>query len=155
MKLIAYNDKFKEQIETYQVKNLVFTGLPQNAIKISQENINYHPVLLVNELNEICTFFILDYGDDKFKYTNNINSLLLRSFSTNERFLRKGYALTALSSLPRYVQTNYPDIQEITLGVNKRNVAAQKLYEKAGFKKESRTYIGKKGPQLIFSKAIL
>lgn len=155
MKLIAYNNKFREQIKTYQVKDLVFTGLPQNAIKISQENINYHPVLLVNELNEICTFFILDYGDDKFKYTNNINSLLLRSFSTNERFLRKGYALAALRSLPRYIQTNYPGIQEITLGVNKRNVAAQKLYEKTGFKKEPKTYTGKKGPQLIFSKAIL
>lgn len=155
MKLAAYNNKFKNQIKTYQVKDVVFTGLPQNAIEISQKNKDYHPILLVNESNEIYTFFVLDYGDDKFKYTSNINSLLLRSFSTNERFLRKGYAFSALSLLSKYVQTNYPDVQEIVLGVNKRNLAAQNLYKKAGFEEKAKTYIGKKGIQLIFSKSIL
>lgn len=86
MKLIAYNNEFKEQLKTYQIKDLNFTGLPQNAIKISQKNKDYHLILLVNESNEICTFFVLDYGDDKFKHTKSMKSLLLRSFSTNERF---------------------------------------------------------------------
>lgn len=155
MKLIAYNNEFKEQLKTYQIKDLTFTGLPQNAIKISQKNKDYHPILLVNESNEIYTFFVLDYGDDKFKYTKSMKSLLLRSFSTNERFLRKGYAFFALNLLSKYVQINYPDIQEIVLGVNKKNLAAQKLYKKAGFEKKAKTYIGKKGIQLIFSKSVL
>lgn len=133
----------------------LLTGQPENAIRLSQKNKDYHPILLVNQSNEIYTFFVLDYGDDKFKYTSNPNSLLLRSFSTNERFLRKEYAFSALSLLSKYVQTNYPNIQEIVLGVNKKNLVAQNLYKKAGFEEKTKTYIGKRGIQLIFSKSIL
>lgn len=47
-------------------------------------------------------------------------------------------AFFALNLLSKYVQINYPDIQEIVLGVNKKNLAAQKLYKKAGFEKKAK-----------------
>lgn len=154
MKLVEYNDTYKSQLKSYKVGDETYTGLPQDAVIISQKNKNYHSILLINDLNEISTFFVLDYGEDKFKYTTATKSVLLRSFSTNEAFLRRGYALKTLQLLPNYIRNNYPAVKKIVLGVNEKNLAAQSLYEKAAFVKESQTYIGKKGKQFIFSKEI-
>ncbi|KRL01137.1 GNAT family N-acetyltransferase [Liquorilactobacillus capillatus] len=154
MKLIEYNTSFATQIAEYKVSSTAFTGLPQTAIKISANNKDYHSLLLVNEQGEIPTFLVLDAGETKYNYTNNKNSLLLRNFSTDQRFLRRNYAKTALTMLPSYVKANFPNIHSIILGVNSRNIPAQKLYEKSGFRKKKKVYQGKKGPQLIYSLAL-
>lgn len=116
MKLVEYNDTYKRQLKSYKVGDETYTGLPQDAVIISQKNENYHSILLINDLNEISTFFVLDYGEDKFKYTTATKSVLLRSFSTNEAFLRRGHALKALQLLPNYIHLKMEQILYWLLG---------------------------------------
>ncbi|WP_057829167.1 hypothetical protein [Liquorilactobacillus cacaonum] len=89
MKLVEYNDKCKSQLKSYKVGDDMYTGLPQNVVIISQKNKNYHSVLLIKDLHEISTFFMLNYDEDKFKYMTATKSVLLRSFSTKEAFFKK------------------------------------------------------------------
>ncbi|MFT8705223.1 GNAT family N-acetyltransferase [Bifidobacterium aquikefiricola] len=154
MKIIEYDQRFNKQIRDYKLRDATFTGLPENAVTISRTNSDYHPCLALTGEDVVPTFFVLDYGKDKFRYTDNPQSMLLRSFSTDDRYMRKGYALKALNLLPAYVRNGFPNVVEIVLGVNRKNAPAQKLYEKAGFKKQTNTYIGKRGEQFIYKEII-
>jgi len=75
--------------------------------------------------------------------------ILLRSFSTNYENQGKGYARKALELTPDYIRKNLPHINGIVLGVNKKNVAAQKLYEKCGFIDEGNRVMGSKGEMIV------
>ncbi|MCH4161123.1 MAG: GNAT family N-acetyltransferase [Bifidobacterium sp.] len=152
--LTAYNSAFKESLEHFQLADLSFTGSPAHAIHVSLSAKGYHPILLVTSDREIPTFLVLDYGDDKYRYTDRSDSLLIRSFSTDDRFHRRGFALHAMTLLPDYVRGNFSDIHELVLGVNERNKPAQQLYERSGFTKISRTYQGAKGKQFIYRKTV-
>lgn len=151
LKIIEYSEGYESQIKDYQLQDTTYTGLPQHAIAISKGNSKYHSLLAVTSEGTVPTFFVLDSGPDKFRYTTNLDSLLLRSFSTDDRYGRKGYALEALNLLPSYVKNNFPSVTEIVLGVNRKNIPAQKLYEKAGFVKQAHTIVGKLGEQFIYN----
>lgn len=56
--------------------------------------------------------------------------------------------------LPDFVRNQFPDIKEIVLGVNQKNLPAQALYEKAGFVANGRILQGPKGPQNILMLSI-
>lgn len=154
LKIVEYSQRFERQINDYQLQDVTFTGLPRKAVAIAKSNMEYHPSLAVTSDNEVPTFFVLDYGTDKFRYTNTSRSMLLRSFSTDDRYLRKGYASEALALLPAYVRGSFPDVIEIVLGVNRKNVPAQRLYEKAGFERRADTFVGRRGEQFIYTMAI-
>ncbi len=154
MTIIEYSQRFNKQIRDYELQDATFTGLPENAIRLSKTNMDYHPCLAVISEDVVPTFFVLAYGKDKFRYTNNPQSMLLRSFSTDDRYVRKGYALKALTLLPEYARNKFPNVIEIVLGVNRRNVHAQKLYENAGFEKQANTYVGRCGEQFIYRKIV-
>ncbi|UNU73104.1 GNAT family N-acetyltransferase [Moraxella nasovis] len=97
---------------------------------------------------------MLDFGQDKFCYTDNPNALLLRSMSVNPIY--QGYAKQALDKalLTAFCKAYVPKCDEIVLGVNHANVTAQKVYEKVGFKKCQRTYLGQAGVQFVYSLAL-
>lgn len=148
MELIEYKTIFRQQVDAYYLKNLTFTGSPKKAVKTAETNKNYHPVLAF-EGKELVTFFALDYSKDKFKYTQNEQSFLLRSFSTDSRYVHHGYAKTALMLMPNFIQKHYPGVNEIILGVNEKNKPAIQLYKNTGFADTGRRYIGSIGPQII------
>ncbi|MCI1218098.1 MAG: GNAT family protein [Bifidobacterium crudilactis] len=152
--LLPYNPTFEEALGSYQLSDLSFTGTPEHAIRVSRISDGYHPVLLVTGRGEIPTFLVLDYGDDKYRYTIRSDSMLIRSFSTDDRFHRRGFAHLALTLLPDYVHAAYENIHELVLGVNAANHPAQKLYEGSGFVKLPETYQGPKGEQLIYHQVI-
>ncbi|MFT8531864.1 GNAT family N-acetyltransferase [Bifidobacterium aquikefiri] len=155
MRLIECSPEFEERIADYSLQDTTYTGAPKDAITVSKKNGKYHSILCVTEGNEIPTFFVLDSGDDKFRYTADSRSLLLRSFSTDDRFVRKGYALEALRLLPAYISARFPETDQVVLGVNERNSAAQQLYEKAQFIRQNRVYQGRLGRQLIYCRYII
>ncbi|MFT8443415.1 GNAT family N-acetyltransferase [Bifidobacterium fermentum] len=121
---------------------------------MSKTTVDYHPFFAMVSEDAVPTFFVLDYGKDKFRYTDNPRSLLLRSISTADSYVRKGYAFKALTLLPEYARNKFPNVIEIVLDVNRRNVHVQKLYEKAEFKKQENTYVGRCGEQFIYRKIV-
>lgn len=115
-------------------------------MQISKEHPEYHSILCIDN-EQLVTFFVLDNGKDKYKYTNRSDSILLRSFSTDSRHTRKGYAKECLKLLPQFIKMNYPDISEVVLGVNEKNPAAIQLYENCGFHDTFKKYYSEKSYQ--------
>lgn len=148
MRLVHYDPSFQGDIENYYVEDLSYTGLPKDILENAKET--FFPVLCF-EKNQLVCFFVLDSGEDKFKYTEDKNSLLLRAFSTDSRQTRKGYATAALNQLPSFMRAYFPAVANIYLGVNKKNEVAINMYEKVGFGDTHRTFNGPKGIQKILT----
>ena len=98
-------------------------------------------------------FFVLDGGDDKYNYTDNPKALLLRSMSLNPAYQGLGLSALALTGLARFCQSHVKQADsynQIVLGVNHDNIAAQKVYEKVGFARVERTFMGRSGVQYVY-----
>lgn len=94
-------------------------------------------------------FFALEEGEKVYKYSNNPMARVLTSFSIDSGSQGKGLAKRGLKLLPSFVKEVLPNINEVVLGVNKRNIAAINLYLKTGFVDKNQVYDGPKGPQHI------
>ncbi|WP_373689076.1 GNAT family N-acetyltransferase [Clostridium sp. YIM B02551] len=77
--------------------------------------------------------------------------MLLRYFSINYPYQGKGYAKKALRLLPSFIKNNFMGINEVLLGVNERNIPAQKLYEKSSFNDTGLRRMGAVGLQYVLS----
>jgi len=155
LKLKGYRSTYHEDVRHYvQTEELLrYTGTPQDNIAISATTPTHHSIL-VYEKNQLVCFFALDEGALKTQYTSEPSAFVLRSFSTDARYLRRGYGKKALMLLPDFVRNQFPDIKEIVLGVNQNNLPAQALYEKVGFVANGRILQGPKGPQNILMLSI-
>lgn len=149
MKLIEYTAKYKGYLNNYYLADDTFSKSPQESLLQTHRGSELHRILALNH-DDLVTFFVLDEGRDKYDYTDRTDSILLRSFSTDSRYARKGFALQALKELPAFVQEKFPHIKTIILGVNQENTKAIQLYKKGGFYDTGRKYSGRKGWQLIF-----
>lgn len=150
MKLIEYNTAYYHQLEDYQLSEaqLQFTGAPLENLHRQQGKRN-HPLLLLNDCDEIVTYFGLQEEHEYHEYYPNQQTCLMRSYSTDLRHLRKGYGKASLALLRDFMHEKYPDIETIILAVNEKNQAAQKLYEYGGFIDSGRRVTGKKGKLII------
>lgn len=101
-----------------------------------------------------CGFFILDQGDEKFKLTDNESSLLLRSFSINPLFQGKGLGKKTMLLISDYIRKNHPNIKQVVLSVNVKNVNAYHTYLKAGYNDIRKYLEGPFGRQHILVKDI-
>jgi ribosomal protein S18 acetylase RimI-like enzyme len=90
-------------------------------------------------------FFILHRSKEAQKYTNNMNTIFLRSFSIDRDCQSQGFGGAAMGILPQFVRENLPEIEEIILTVHEKNIPAMKLYEKSGFLSNGKTIEGRKG----------
>ncbi|MEK5520523.1 GNAT family N-acetyltransferase [Heyndrickxia sp. FSL W8-0423] len=152
MFLIEYEKQFKEKLENYSLskEQLQFTGTPSKAVELSNSDIDRHPILAI-ENNELVTFFVLHKNEGVKPYSENRKAILLRTFSTDFRHQGNGYAKQSLFLLPQFVRTQFPHINEIILAVNAKNISAQTLYKKCGYKDEGVRKMGKKGELIIMS----
>ena len=148
MELMEYREEYKEAVTNYFLTDEMtyFTGTPQENIALSQKNPQHHPILAFSQ-QKLVTFFVLDAGPQKADYTDENDALLLRSFSTDARFLRWGYAKEALRLLPDFVKTHFPAMKQIVVAVNKKNSAAKNLYYSVGFVDSGEEKMRPKGPQ--------
>lgn len=133
-------------------EQMQFTALPQDWLNDERADA-YKVVILDDELHRVVGFFVLDFGQDKYRYTDNPKAVPLRSMSINPACQGKGYAKNALNFkyLQDFCKTYIPLCDEIVLGVNHANVSAQRLYEKTGFIKQARTVMGQKGEQWVYA----
>ena len=96
------------------------------------------------------SLLILDAGEKKFAYGGQPDSLLLRSFSTDEDFRMRGYGSQTLKLLPDFIREYLPMYKSIILGVNERNQVASYLYRETGFSKQPQRILGPAGWQEVY-----
>ncbi|WP_306659888.1 GNAT family N-acetyltransferase [Bacillus sp. AFS002410] len=75
--------------------------------------------------------------------------MLLRAYSIDSNFQGKGIAKQSLKLLPDFVKAHFPEKNEIILGVNHKNIAAQHVYLKSGFVDKGVRVMGKKGELFV------
>ncbi|MBO0473132.1 hypothetical protein IGL98_002755 [Enterococcus sp. DIV0840] len=152
MFLKRYTNDFSTIIQQYQLNDeqLLFTGTPEMPIKISLENSFIHPIVGIED-GRLTNFFVLDEKKDVHLYTTNEQAILLRSFSTDERCQGNGHAKAVLRALPEFVRLHFPDVTEIILAVNQKNLAAQTLYKNAGFEHLEKIVQGEFGPLYVMN----
>lgn len=152
MELYFYNDGFKNALDQYQLTEdqLRFTSGPKECIKLSNGDSERSSILAI-ENDQFVNFFVLHINEGVKPYSDNVNAILLRAFSTDFRHQGKGYAKKALMLLPVFVKENFSEVNEIVLAVNLRNEVAQGLYKKCGFVDEGERRMGPKGELIIMS----
>ncbi|MGE7878118.1 GNAT family N-acetyltransferase [Peribacillus muralis] len=124
-----------------------FTALPIKMLKITKER---HPIVILHD-NEPVGFFVLHSSDRVKDYTNNPKAMLLTALSINHSKQGRGFANKGMKTIESFVTQQFPACNEIILAVNHKNVPAQKLYEKAGFKDTGTRKIGRIGEQYIYN----
>lgn len=155
MYLEEYKPQHEESINNYYLTKEMsyYTSFPKDCILISLENKLFHSILAFCDQN-LVTFLVLDEGEEKMLFTQNKYAILLRSFSTDSRFLKKGYAKETLRLLPKFIQQNYPHINEIVLAVNEKNNNAQNLYLQTGFINNGTKLTGPKGELIVMTQQL-
>jgi len=138
-----YEDKVHSLVEQYTIteEQLRYTKSPKDSIELAKVDDSRHAVLALDG-DKLVTFFVLHEKEGVKPYSSNEQALLIRSFSTDYHEQGKGYAKAALQLLPDFVRQHFPHINELVLGVNMPNVAAQALYAKCGFVDEGKQVIG-------------
>ena len=146
MQIRFYRSSDREALQSYHLTDLRFTSHPSQAV-VDLEN---RYAILGLEEDQIVTFLILDAGEKKFTYGGQPESLLLRSFSTDEDFQMRGYGSQTLKLLPGFVREHLPMYRSIILGVNERNQVASYLYRETGFSKQPQRILGPAGWQEVY-----
>ncbi|MGX9135665.1 GNAT family N-acetyltransferase [Rummeliibacillus sp. JY-2-4R] len=113
-------------------EQLAFTKLPIESMMNCLSDSSRHPIVL-DEDGKIVSFFVLHEKEGVAPYSSDDCSLLLRSFSTDAMYQRKGYAKKIFQVLPTYLMGNFPHIKVIYLTVTSSNTSAITLYKKVGF----------------------
>ena len=127
-----------------------FTALPTKMLEITKER---HPIVILHN-NEPVGFFVLHSSDRVKDYTNNPKAMLLTALSINHSKQGRGFANKGMRKIQSFVDQQFPEFNEIILAVNHKNVPAQKLYEKVGFKDTGTRKIGRIGEQYIYTFSI-
>lgn len=140
MKLIPLlddNNAYLEQFELTEAQ-LKFVKSPKQNVEAAKVDNNRNPIFGLNENGEPMVFFVLHEHSEYEREFEVENSIYVRSFATDHRHLRKGYAKQALSALPEFIRHHFPHIEYITLLVDVPNTAAKEMYLKLGFEQGKR-----------------
>jgi RimJ/RimL family protein N-acetyltransferase len=92
-------------------------------------------------------FFVLHRGPGALPLAPPPGTVLLRGFFVDARAQGRGVAAGALAALPAFARAHLPGAEAIVLGVNVRNPAARRAYERAGFAATGAQHQGELGPQ--------
>lgn len=146
MQIRFYRSSDREDLQSYRLTDLRFTSHPSQAVADLE---NRYAILGLAD-HQIVTFLILDAGEEKYTYGGQPDSLLLRSFSTDEDSRMRGYGSQTLKLLPDFIREHLPMYKSIILGVNERNQVASYLYRETGFNKQSQRILGPSGWQEVY-----
>lgn len=154
-KLTIYKDSYRQSLENYPLseEQLSFTAHPLELLERANIHASYTPIIIAED-GKVTGFFVLDTGEDKFHYTDIVESILLRGYSIHPDYQGRGIAKKSMKLLDIFVAKHYPDVKTIALGVNESNKAAQAVYVKSGFIDEGRRFNGRSGIQIAMEKRI-
>ncbi|MCP3739574.1 GNAT family N-acetyltransferase [Rossellomorea sp. BNER] len=148
VELSRYKSEYFDSLKKFSLpeEQEQFTALPLEKLEMTNET---HPIVILCNKGPV-GFFVLHSSARVKEYSDNPNAMLLTAFSINYPEQGKGMAKKGMDQLEGFVNQSFPNCNEIVLAVNKRNIAAQKLYGKVGFQDTGQRKIGKKGEQFIF-----
>lgn len=148
LKCLRPTDAIEQLFSDYEIINPIYTAHPNEVL----ENFDWqHAYPIVIEVNQqIVGFFVLDALKGQEAYQLAENTLLLRAFSIDQKFLRRGYAKLALQQLPQWLAAQQIVANDVYLAVNHRNIAAQQLYLHTGFEDTKQRFQGIAGEQYLY-----
>ncbi|MBU3572995.1 GNAT family N-acetyltransferase [Priestia aryabhattai] len=149
--LMFYSEAYESSIHSYTLpeEQLIYTALPAEAIAKCKQKRDRTPVLILAE-NKLAGFFVLDAGAAVKEYTESSGALLIRSYSIHPDYQGKGVGKNSLKLLPSFINHHFPTKNEVVLGVNHKNTAAQHLYKRCGFVDTDRHVFGSQGKQFVY-----
>jgi ribosomal protein S18 acetylase RimI-like enzyme len=147
-----YKQEYEESIKCFTLPShqQKYSPLPVKALETALLKTDRYPVVITANKKAV-GFFVLYADDFIYKHTDNPNALLLMDFSVNYSNQGQGFAKKGMGQLRQFIIDNFSTCNEVVLGVNYRNIRAQKLYEKIGFIDTGRRIIGENGEILILS----
>lgn len=155
MKLMSYNqEQHADQLANYCVTDDTYSGRPQEVVSEGKKDRERHFFLLLDDGNNLVGFFCLHTGRGPETYGFSGEQYgLIRSFSIDDRYRRKGHGLACFSRIFEHLaEWSLSHISHLVLAVNEKNEPAQKLYQQAGFKVVKSGVPGARGPLLIMEK---
>lgn len=144
--------RHKEAIQSYVLSDDTFTNTPQRLIEEAKMDSDRYNIVILND-GQVVGFFCLHLGKATEIYGfSGKEYALVRSYSIDDRFRKQGFAYRSFAGVFDFIKREVsPDVSELVLGVNVKNIPAQKTYEKAGFEKLFITQ-GSKGDLCIMGK---
>lgn len=148
--LAPYKEEYYNQLNEFNLPEdqARFTGIPTEIINITHHK-QYPIVILDND--EPAGIFLLHSTERVKDYSDNPNAMLLTALSVHHTKQGQGIAKRGMDQLKNYVTRKFPHCNEIVLAVNHKNLPAQKLYEKVGFKDTGKRKKGRIGEQYILN----
>lgn len=148
--LVFFDEKYRPQLLDFQlpVNQHRFTGLPSEVLELSIEDVNRYPIVIESS-GEAVGFFVLHLGEDISPFSTNSQAILIRALSINNLHQGKGYGKAAMKLVPLFVKNYFPQVNEIVLAVNEKNIGAKKLYDSVGFIDRGERRMGSIGSQYI------
>lgn len=147
LKLLS--EKYLKQLQQFELpeEQHQFTALPQEISDLTE---GQYGVMIMNH-EEPVGFFLLHRTERVKEYSDNPHAMLLTALSINQIHQRKGYAKKGMLLLADFVKDIFPEIDEVVLAVNCKNIAAQNLYNNVGFTDTGKRKEGLKGEQYIMT----
>lgn len=127
-----------------------FTAKPVDMLEASAERF---PIVIVSGVEPV-GFFVLHSSARVNEYTDNPKAMLLTAFSIDYTQQGKGLAQKGMLGVRDFLKEEFPWCNEIILAVNHKNIPAQNLYKKVGYKDTRRRKLGPIGEQFIYSLSI-
>ncbi|MCD2137731.1 GNAT family N-acetyltransferase [Salinicoccus halitifaciens] len=154
VKLKFYDDSYYDDLKAYVLtdEDAHFSARPLDVLESCLHDPRRRMVLIIQR--SVAGVFILQSGSVVKEYSDNPDALVMFSYSVDSRKQGRGIASGSFRKLDAFVKAHYGNVDEVVLGVNVRNKAAQHVYEKAGFKDTGRSFEGPVGRQIIMSRPI-
>ncbi|MHD0398593.1 GNAT family N-acetyltransferase [Staphylococcus simulans] len=150
VQLVPYDTQYNHELEQFTIaeKEKAFALLPLAALEDLAPG--EYPVVVLYQQHAV-GFMRLNHNDEGSSLAQNPNAVLVKSFSITEHMQGQGLAQAALAQLPDYVETHFPNTDEIVLSVNFKNPKAIHVYQKLGYIDTKRVLEGPAGPQHVMS----
>ncbi|MBE0651661.1 MAG: GNAT family N-acetyltransferase [Bacteroidales bacterium] len=135
VKLEKYESRFFDAL-SYQLdeEQSNFTASVDYCLNTRKDLEDHQKTLITITYNDNPVgFFILDVGNDRYRITENTNSVLIRSLSINPEYQGKGIGKDAMNLVSEYVTNHFYGVDELVLAVNFKNENAYHVYVKCGF----------------------
>lgn len=149
VKLEHFTEEYVEALHAFELpdEQAKFTALPS---KVLEEKKGEYRIVILDK-HEPVGFFILHKTERVKQYSDNPNAMLLTALSINHAKQGKGYAKQAMLQLRDFVESEFPDCNEMVLAVNHKNTSALQLYKKVGFTDTGKRKNGPIGEQFIMN----
>lgn len=150
-----FTDDDLPRVEAYYLteEDVYFTSPTSEVLETCRANPDCRMVLIMRR-EDVVGLFVLRFGSVIERHTSNPRALGLFSFSIDSREKGKGIASRAVKLLGRFIRENFSDVDEVLLGVNVKNPAAERAYLNGGFVDTGRKFKGEIGYQKLFSMTI-